>query len=291
MAFLWGCTTGPDHEANARNGTSGYTGTDGGGPDLGGGGGPDLGDDGPDVGSWDMGGGGPEIPAPEDNCQVLGEDAVGDPVAPFKKQNGFWDQGSSEACGYYALLNANIASGANDAGGVFEAALRACLLKRGVDQAALDDGISGEERMKIASCKEEKMKADGKPVTITNHSLIGAEPKFNDLCQQIATALEGGGSAVLNLIDDQVVDGHALRIIGVECDEDEETSTVTLSDPNDPVGPNDDPPGDQYEIVLDCDDLVDAVMPAHDWLKGGFGAISVYIEARKPPEPPAGGGD
>lgn len=233
-----------------------------------------------------MGGGEPEIPAPEDNCQILGEDAVGDPVPPFKKaNNGLWDQGTTEACGYYALINGNIAAGANDAEGAFEAAVRACLAKAGVDDAAINDGLSGEEMDKIAKCKEEKMRTDGTPVTITSHSLIGLQPKLSDLCEQIKTALAGGGSATVNFMKD-LDEGHALRVTGIDCT-DEENPKVTFSDPNDPTGPNDDPPTQQYEVVVDCEDLVSSVMPDHEWLKKDFAASAVYIEVKTPP---AGGG-
>ena len=270
-----GCTTGSDGDLNPRNGTSGYgTGT-GGGPDLGDGWGePDFGDGGPDLGGGDLGGGSaPELPEIEEFCQVFGQAEGDDPVEPFKTPGGMWAQGSTKGCGYYALLNGNIAIGADDTDGAFNAKLLACLAAKGVTEEDIHDGVSVAEMGKVALCKADEMKKAGTPVTFSVHGFTGNK-KFLDRCQEISDALAGGGSAILGFVDPaKPGDGHIVRITNIVCDPENDVATVTFSDPNNPAAGT-------FTVTIDCDNLVTGGAPAHPWIKVGTKPIMTFIEKK-----------
>lgn len=270
-----GCTTGAHNDLNARNGTSGYGTDTGGGPDLGGGwDDPDFGDDEPDFGSADLGGGEPELPEMEPLCTVFGQAAAEAPVAPHKKENGMWAQGSTRGCGYYALLNANIAMGADDEGGAFHAKLLACLAANaGIEEADLHDSITTKEMAAIAICKEHEMKKAGKPVRFTSHG-FSAEKKFSAQCQNIKDALAAGGSAVIGFKGPAQPLGHTVRVKQIFCNFNGTDSTgVLFTDPNNPMaGP--------FFILIDCHNNVTEGAPAHEVIKAGVKPVLAFVEKK-----------
>lgn len=76
-------------------------------------------------------------PAPEPvpvatvvNC-VVTPTSTTEPKNPYKKPDGYYDQGSAGACLFTSLVNANIKAGADDTGGKFFKRFRLCLFKKG----------------------------------------------------------------------------------------------------------------------------------------------------------------
>ncbi len=239
----------------------------------------------PGTGSYTDDGGGVDIPTDVPDTDQ-DEPSAGDAAAfcqvksgydydldkpPFKTPGGFWDQHGWAACGYIALINANIVSGADDANGAFEAAVRACLAAKGIDDEDLANGLSGAEMRSIADCKEQLMSDAGSPVTIEDDGFKGwFNNDLKDRCGDIQTALTDGGSATVTFRKDGK--GHIMRVSQVECDEPSENYiTLYLKDPNFPDGKT-------TMVVVDCDDEVIAVSPVHFWLEPGAKATAAMIE-------------
>ncbi len=208
------------------------------------------------------------------HCQIVGEPLADLSNPPFKTPSGLWDQNGWGACGYVALLNANIVAGANDQGGGFEAALRDCLEGKGIDDADLANGLTKSEMRKIKKCKEQLMASSGFPVDIDEVKLDGwLSTDLKKRCAKLKAALDAGGSATVSF--SHAGSGHAMQVVDVTCDEpDEGDVTVTLADPNHPNGA-------QYEVVIDCEDQVESVSPAHFWLAPGAQMFRAMIETPK----------
>ncbi len=224
------------------------------------------------------GGNAPDVPweAPteldaSEHCQIVGKPLADLSNPPFKTPSGLWDQNGWGACGYIALINANIASGANDQGGAFEAAVRQCLAGKGIHDANLADGLTKEEMRKVAECKEQRMASSGSPVEIKEVKLVGwFSTDLKQRCADMKAALDAGGSATVSFSG--VGGGHAMQVVDVECNEpDQGDVTVTLADPNYPDGQH-------HEVVINCEDRVESVSPGHFWLAPGAQMFGAMIE-------------
>ncbi len=196
-------------------------------------------------------------------CQIVGQQQADLSYPPFKTPSGFWDQNGWKACGYIALINANIVSGANDVGGAFEASIRACLAGKGIHDADIANGLTKAEMRKIAKCKEKVMSMTGLSVDIDELRFRGLfSTNLKNRCAKIRGALDAGGSAIVTLAGDGP-GGHAMRVTAIECDEPETGDvTLTLADPNYPASAS-------FEVVVDCEDEVTSVSPAHFFLAPG----------------------
>ncbi|MEM7155199.1 MAG: hypothetical protein AAF799_20290 [Myxococcota bacterium] len=302
FALISGCDEQRDSSLNDRNGTSGlgtstgtstttgtststststttgtYTGTytgDGTDEETGGGDGA-----GPDFGGWNWDAGSPDVGGGEEpviGCHIVGSAIPVLVNPPFKAPNGYWGQGQWGACGYIALINANIWSGAHDVGGAFEARVRACLAEAGVDDADIADGLTEAEMTKIGDCKEEEMDEDGVPVSIDEYDLDGTPASnlkaYFTLIQEV---IANHGSGII--VFDKPASGttpasaHALTITHAAFDEMTNNVTLELLDPNFPDG-------ETYTVVIDCTDNVVSVDPAHLWLDNTTNVRSITLE-------------
>ncbi len=220
----------------------------------------------PDAGAPDLGGE-DELEVPPDACTVT----TAAPTAPFKT-GGYWDQGGWSACGYIALINANIDAGADDTDGGFEQAIRDCLIiaRPSIDDADLADGISGAEHAAIRACKEDVMASRGDHVSLTME-LVGdyGAAAIKDRCAVLKAAMFAGGSAVVGFYDG--TNGHEMRVTGLDCEPGATEITMTFADPNYPTGV-------QHEITLDCDDKVTSVSPPSAAMTTAHKAFRLTIE-------------
>lgn len=278
IALSGGCDTGREGDlGNARNGTSGYGTYTGGGTYSGGGtytgGEPDLGGGGGvwDLGGGDFGGGFGTAFDTSETCQVEGKkkSILEDP--PFKTPGGYWDQSGWGACTYIALINANIDSGADDTAGAFEARVRECLADEGISDLDIANGLSNSEIEQIAECKEEAMDEEDSPVSIDEYRFTGwfFPGKLKNRCEDLEDALDAGGSGTVSFRNNGK--GHGLTVTDVECNETTGDVTLTLRDPNHPNLR-------EYTVVVDCDNDVTSVAPAHFFLDNDAEATRLIIE-------------
>lgn len=203
-------------------------------------------------------------------CQIEGKKKSLPDSPPFKTPGGLWDQNGWGACGYIALINANIRAGADDAGGKFEKKVRECLADKGVSDHDIADGLTNSEMNKIAACKEEVMASQGFPVDFESHRFTGwFSSDLKDVCEDVQEALDAGGSGVAAFTHNG--GGHGLTIEGIECDEDTGDVTLEMSDPNHPHQGS-------YSVVIDCDDKVTSVTPMHFFLGPGAQLFRAQIE-------------
>ncbi|MEZ4368953.1 MAG: hypothetical protein R2939_22135 [Kofleriaceae bacterium] len=203
-------------------------------------------------------------------CAISGE---GD-EPPFKDpESGFWDQGTWGACGYVALINANIIAGADDTGGKFEKAVRDCMHGRGFTDDMLRQGTGPTREQIISDCKEAAMAAQGTPVAIVNAPLC--ELSCEDRAKQMEVAdavLDAGGAATIALLSSGG-GGHALTVTSMTPSASSEGGwDVELMDPNFP--------GYVLPLTLGpCGEVV-AVPDDIDWISKDMSACRMAIEAR-----------
>lgn len=92
---------------------------------------------------------------------VVAPTSTTEPKNPYKKPDGYYDQGTAGACVFTSLLNANIKAGVDDTGGKFFKRFRLCLFKKGrVNSWRRGIVVPSPEYDDMLRCKEEARAAN-----------------------------------------------------------------------------------------------------------------------------------
>lgn len=158
------------------------------------------------------------------NCSDPGLETT-EPKNPYKKENGYWDQGKVPACLWTSLVNANIKAGADDTGGKFARRFRRCLARAGMPNAWRRSGIivPSEKYNKMLACKKEARATES--VEVEFKVLPRTDP-WADRKAAIKKALDNGGAATIVTRNGSQV--HSSSVESIDCD----AGTMVIRNPS-----------------------------------------------------------
>ncbi len=180
-----------------------------------------------------------------EECVILATEANGatEPKNPYKKADGWWDQGNIGGCVWTSLVNSNIQAGADDKGGKFARRFRRCLARKGLPNAwRRGVVIPSDNYTKMLACKKEARATES--VEVEFKTLAG-ESTWDQKKQALADALAHGGAALIQT--EKGTDRHSSSVISVDCT----NNTMEIRDPN----------GGTYKLTFDANGKVTAVTP------------------------------
>ena len=208
------------------------------------------------------------------NC-VVAATSTTEPKNPYKKPDGYYDQGSAGACLFTSLVNANIKAGADDTGGKFFKRFRLCLFKKGQVNSWRRGGVEvpSPEYDVMLRCKEEARAANSSaPVQVHGHSqsedadpvviaptevklkvLPVTEPwatREKAICDALAMTPPGAATIVTRNGNDV----HSSSVESIDCAKNE----MVIRDPN----------GGTYTITYDDTGKITGCSPANSHYNG-----------------------
>ncbi len=203
------------------------------------------------------------VPVPELIECFIDPGEAGEPKNPYKKADGYWDQGSVGACLWVSLVNANIKAGADDTGGKFARRFRRCLARKGLPNTWRRGNITvpSAEYDKVLACKKEARATES--VEIEFKSLL-SDKTWEQKKQALEDALSHGGAAIV--ITKKGNTSHSSTVTSVDCT----NNTMEVLDPN----------GGTYTLTIDNDGKVTNVTPAGSTNYDGATVWGVTVECK-----------
>ena len=175
-------------------------------------------------------------------CSILATEAD-EPKNPYKKADGWWDQGNIGGCVWTSLVNSNIQAGADDTGGKFARRFRRCLARKGLPNAwRRGVVIPSANYTKMLECKKEARATES--VEVEFKSLM-EDKTWEEKKQALADSLANGGAAMIHTL--QGTGRHTSSVVSVDCT----NNTVDIRDPN----------GGTYTLTVDASGTVTNVTP------------------------------
>ena len=198
------------------------------------------------------------------NCVV--EEAariLAEPTNPWKRDDGYYDQGRSPSCLFTSLVNTNIDIGAD----VMEDFVL-CLAEHDLEDAwrrGIID-VPSDEYDQMLRCKEEVVDEQGGSEVLAPHEALGVfNTGGNDPCDRLEDAIEGpdgsgpirGGGTIVTSKPDKPKgkqDRHSSSVTDIDCSK----GTAKIRDPN----------GGEYEIEYDAEGNITSVNPPSSIYEG-----------------------
>lgn len=216
---------------------------------------------------------------------VVATTSTTEPKNPYKKPDGYYDQGSAGACLFTSLVNANIKAGADDTGGKFFKRFRLCLFKKGQVNSWRRGvvAVPSPEYDVMLRCKEEARAAntsapavvkteassestEAEPVVVAATEvklkvLPATEPwatREQAICDALSTT-PPGAATIVTTNGTQV---HSSSVESIDCAANE----MVIRDPN----------GGTYTLTYDDTGKITGCSPANAHYNGAtIGAVTV----------------